>query len=149
MQVFLCFRNHLHILINVQPVICVSEQRESKPANADRTSDDSSDATTHPSHAKIAGDGGESGDIVAGKSVVFATLEVCLYVLVRHMPALNPSIPSTGFQAASITSKLTEETCQLMSTALQIMSQLPALCSPAGTCHWLHCVVDRMCVCSV
>jgi len=90
---------------------------------------------THTTQLKSAtvGDGGESGDIVPGKSIVFATLEVCLYVLVRHVPALNPSIPSTGFQTASVSSRWTEDTCQLMSTALQIMSQLPALCTPRGT----------------
>ncbi|KAK2175422.1 hypothetical protein NP493_734g02011 [Ridgeia piscesae] len=111
------------------------EERESKPANAVRTSDDSSDAMTHTTQLKSAtvGDGGESGDIVPGKSIVFATLEVCLYVLVRHVPALNPSIPSTGFQTASVSSRWTEDTCQLMSTALQIMSQLPALCTPRGS----------------
>ena len=45
------------------------------------------------------GEGGTSGEVVPGKSVVFATLEVCLCILVRQLPALNPS---GGASAASI-----------------------------------------------
>lgn len=79
------------------------------------------------------GDGGESGHIVPGKSVAFATLEVCLCVLVRHMPALNPSIPSTGFQISSLRqTAFSEATNQLLAVSLQIMTDLPMLCSPAG-----------------
>lgn len=79
------------------------------------------------------GDGGESGHIVPGKSVAFATLEVCLCVLVRHMPALNPSIPTTGFQISSLRqTAFSEATNQLLAAALQIMTDLPMLCSPSG-----------------
>ena len=81
----------------------------------------------------VIGEGGESGDIIPGKSVVFATLEVCLCVLVRQIPALNTSLPSTGFQTPTQQMKISEESNQLISTALLVMSDLPALCSPAGT----------------
>ena len=37
------------------------------------------------------GEGGSDGDINAGKSTVFAVLEICLCVLVRHVPAIHPS----------------------------------------------------------
>ena len=43
------------------------------------------------------GEGGAGGDeMEAGKSVVFATLEVCLCALLRQIPALNPQAPQTG-----------------------------------------------------
>ena len=43
------------------------------------------------------GEGGANGDeMEAGKSVVFATLEVCLCALLRQIPALNPQAPQTG-----------------------------------------------------
>ena len=80
----------------------------------------------------VIGEGGESGDIVSGKSVVFATLEVVLCVLVRHLPALNPSLPAAGFHPPTRHMRLTEETCRLVSSALNVMTELPPLCSPAG-----------------
>jgi len=94
-------------------------------------------STGQVSMSKKIGDGGESGNIVPGKSVVFATLEVCLCVLVRHMPALNPAIPSTGFQISSLRqTAFSDATCQLLATTLQIMTDLPLLCSPAGKANF-------------
>ena len=79
------------------------------------------------------GEGGEKGDIIPGKSLVFATLEVCLCALIRHIPGLNPSMPSTGFQlpVTQIWSK--EDACQLVSAVLLVLADLPALCSPRGS----------------
>ena len=76
------------------------------------------------------GEGGDSGDIIPGKSLVFASLEVCLCVLVRHLPALNPAIP--GAHHTQSRNRLTDDACQLISNVLQLMTQLPPLCSHAG-----------------
>lgn len=81
------------------------------------------------------GEGGTSGEVVPGKSVVFATLEVCLCILVRQLPALNPS---GGASAASIHSYsknagLSDEASHLISATVLIMAELPSLCSPAGS----------------
>ncbi len=79
------------------------------------------------------GEGGESGDIIGGKSLVFATLEVCLCVLVRHVPAINPALPSArGLHTPPPRHRFSEDTCQLISTVLNIMVELPALCSHTG-----------------
>ena len=44
----------------------------------------------HP-ELDLLGEGGSSGDIVAGHSVVFALLEVCLCLLTKLVPSLNPA----------------------------------------------------------
>jgi hypothetical protein len=73
---------------------------------------------------------------VPGKSLVFATLEVCLCVLVRHMPALNPSLPPASALSTPVStvkqSALSDGVCQLLASTLQTMAELPSLCSPAG-----------------
>ncbi|XP_064600027.1 HEAT repeat-containing protein 5B-like isoform X2 [Liolophura sinensis] len=79
------------------------------------------------------GEGGETGEIIPGKSVVYACLEVCLCVVVRNIPALNPSAPQTGFQIPTRLSKLSEEASQLVSGAVAILADLPSLCSPVGS----------------
>ena len=62
---------------------------------------------------------------------MFATLEVCLCVLVRHMPALNPAIPRTGFQLHS--RAFSDHVHALISDTLKIFAKLPNLCSHQGS----------------
>ena len=84
------------------------------------------------SMCSVVGEGGEGGDILAGKSLVFACLEVCLCVLVRHIPALNPSLPPASTQGLLQPPRLNESTTQLVCSAISILADLPPLCSPAG-----------------
>ena len=77
------------------------------------------------------GEGSDSGSIVPGKSVVFAVLEVCLCVLVRQMPTLNPAVSSATLQSYK-NAGLSDEASTLISMTLTIMAELPQLCSPAG-----------------
>ena len=84
------------------------------------------------------GEGCENGKIIPGQSIVFATLEVCLCVLSKRIPALNPAAQTTGFHAPVRLSKMTDETCQLIGAVITVMAELPALCSNAGqfcSCH--------------
>ncbi|XP_050406917.2 HEAT repeat-containing protein 5B isoform X1 [Patella vulgata] len=78
------------------------------------------------------GEGSDSGDILPEKSIVFATLEVCLCVMVRQVPALNPSAPTTGFQIPTNLNKLTDESISLMGSSITVMCGLPTLCTPQG-----------------
>ncbi len=94
-----------------------------KPANA------APDANTGDT---VIGEGGESGDIIPGQSLVFATLEVCLCALLRHLPNLNPASPCLGLGATWKQSKMTEDASQLIGCVVQILGDLPGLCSPAG-----------------
>lgn len=78
------------------------------------------------------GEGGETGEITPGQSIVFATLEVCLGVLTRRVPALNPAAQSTGFQMVAQSCQVTEEVCELLSNVVQVLTDLSSLCSIAG-----------------
>ncbi|KAK2577979.1 hypothetical protein KPH14_008413 [Odynerus spinipes] len=80
----------------------------------------------------LLGEGGETGELIPGKSLVFALLEVCLCLLVRQIPALNPN---PGSATAILSQKgyiPTEESGKLIASALSIMESLPVLCSPQG-----------------
>ncbi len=90
----------------------------------------------------LLGDGGESGRLEPQSSVVFATLEVCLCVLVRYFPDLSPRAASissvTAMQAAKSRTFLTTgrhlstEQGKLVALALNSLADLPSLCSPVG-----------------
>ena len=110
------------------------------PANADQPSRPGAE----PAPAAVIGEGGDDGHIVPGKSVVFATLEVCLCVLVRHLPSLNPAIPKTGFQTRH--SGFSDDVHELMSDTLQVLAKLPSLCSLQGQCLPVSSLCDR-CFC--
>ncbi|KAG7212607.1 hypothetical protein KM043_012898 [Ampulex compressa] len=80
----------------------------------------------------LLGEGEESGELVPGKSLVFAILEVCLCLLVRQIPALNPN---PGGATAILSQRgyvPCEESAKLISLALNIMESLPVICSPQG-----------------
>jgi len=88
------------------------------------------------------GEGGESGKIKPGKSTPFALLEVCLCVLVRYFPDISPRAAQSSsviaMQARSRArstrgSALTLEQQSLISSTVNILSQVPGLCSPQGT----------------
>ena len=114
----------------IVPVCLVAEAGEKSSADV---SESEASASKSSSVAAVVGDGSDSGEIVPGKSVVFASLEVCLCALVRHLPSLNPSLPAASVLASSARQTMfTDTTYQLMSTILLTMAELPTLCSPAG-----------------
>lgn len=89
------------------------------------------------------GDGGESGDIVHGKSHAYSVLEVCLCLLVRQIPSLNPSenarVTAEQLQrqwASSSSSnavyKIGEDNGVLVAAALKCLIDLPKMCSQRG-----------------
>ena len=80
----------------------------------------------------LLGEGDDSGELLPGKSLVFAVLEVCLCLLVRQIPALNPN-PGGATAILSQRGYLpTEESGKLIAAALSVMEMLPNLCSPLG-----------------
>lgn len=94
-------------------------------------------ASTHQennetSELDMLGEGEESGELTPGKSLVFAVLEVCLCLLVRQIPALNPN---PGGASAILSQKgyvPSEKSGKLIASSLNIMESLPTLCSPQG-----------------
>eukprot|EP00095_Tigriopus_kingsejongensis_P009914 maker-scaffold1364_size45483-snap-gene-0.13 protein:Tk09914 transcript:maker-scaffold1364_size45483-snap-gene-0.13-mRNA-1 annotation:"heat repeat-containing protein 5b" len=95
-------------------------------------------APDHLPELDLIGEGGEAGKILPESSVVFATLEVCLCVLVRHYPDLSPRAANlNSVMAIQAKSRLrgrhmNESQSTLISLAIQSLSSLPKLCSPKG-----------------
>ncbi|KAK5639624.1 hypothetical protein RI129_012116 [Pyrocoelia pectoralis] len=79
----------------------------------------------------LLGEGGESGTIVPGQSLVFAVLEVCLCLLVRNLPALSPS-PNLAISTYLHAMQPTEDTGRLIGSTISCMENLHKLCSPQG-----------------
>ena len=92
------------------------------------------------------GEGGDDGEITPGKSVSFATLEVCLCVLVRHIPSLNPGILSSSSTSSSIfkQSAYNEPTINLLTSTVHLLPLLPSLCSPKGWSCMLMVFLNRL-----
>ncbi|XP_052275904.1 HEAT repeat-containing protein 5B-like isoform X2 [Dreissena polymorpha] len=80
----------------------------------------------------LGGEGSETGEIIPGQSIVYATLEVCVGVMSRRVPALNPSAQATGFHVRS-SPQLTDEVCLLLSNVVDVLTEMPSLCSVAGS----------------
>lgn len=89
----------------------------------------------------LLGEGGESGEIVPGKSLVYAVLEVCLCLFVRQIPSMNPSttlrLTNEHLQNkikinANGTITLAEDNSLLVANSLQCLENLMQLCSPKG-----------------
>lgn len=79
------------------------------------------------------GEGKDTGGLIPGKSLVFATLEMCVCILVRQLPQLNPKITGSPKGAAGKPQLLSEDGSRLVSAALAILSDVPAICSPEGS----------------
>ncbi|CAG5124111.1 unnamed protein product, partial [Candidula unifasciata] len=94
----------------------------------------------------VIGEGGLTGDFPPETSIVFATLEACLCAIVKHLPALNPSSMSTGFQPPAHLSKFGSETFDLIADVMTLMVDLVELCSPVGSVTiyqlCLHLIVE-------
>ncbi|XP_043481712.1 HEAT repeat-containing protein 5B isoform X3 [Leptopilina heterotoma] len=80
----------------------------------------------------LIGEGDEKGELIPGKSLVFAVLEVCLCLLVRQIPALNPNPGGTTAILSQRRYTPSEKSGKLIASTLSVMEILPNLCSPAG-----------------
>ncbi|NXG34525.1 HTR5A protein, partial [Dromaius novaehollandiae] len=79
------------------------------------------------------GEGKDTGGLVPGKSLVFATLELCVCILVRQLPQLNPKLTCSPSVQSGKHLLLSEDGSRLVSAALVILSDVPAICSPEGS----------------
>lgn len=109
------------------------QQDKTKIKEKEMEASTSSSESMDISESSSLGDGGEEGDIIPEKSVVYAALEVCLCVISRQIPALNPSAPSTGFQVPTRLTKISDENCSLVASIVLILADLPNLCSKNGS----------------
>ncbi|XP_034464965.1 HEAT repeat-containing protein 5B isoform X3 [Hippoglossus hippoglossus] len=87
------------------------------------------------------GEGGDTGELVPGKSLVFAAMELLVFILVRHLPQLNTRVKESPSHAPLRPQRLPEESARLVANTVSILAELPSLCSPAGSMTILPTVV--------
>ncbi|KAJ0172296.1 hypothetical protein K1T71_012269 [Dendrolimus kikuchii] len=78
------------------------------------------------------GEGGPTGDLPPGKSLVFACLEVCVCLLVRRLPSLSPLKQEGTVGVIGVPKGLGVHGDTLLVKSLSAMSELPSLTSPQG-----------------
>ncbi|XP_070696664.1 HEAT repeat-containing protein 5B [Pempheris klunzingeri] len=79
------------------------------------------------------GEGGDTGELIPGKSLVFAAMELLVFILVRHLPQLNTRVKESPSHASLRPQRLSEESARLVANTVSILAELPSLCSPAGS----------------
>ncbi|KAK5853781.1 hypothetical protein PBY51_014908 [Eleginops maclovinus] len=79
------------------------------------------------------GEGADTGELVPGKSLVFAAMELLVFILVRHLPQLNARVRESPSHVPLRPQRLPEESARLVANTVSILAELPSLCSPAGS----------------
>nr|XP_006116426.1 HEAT repeat-containing protein 5A isoform X2 [Pelodiscus sinensis] len=113
----------------VRQVIFASQEHVREKRRSAEVDDGASEKETLPEF----GEGKDTGGLVPGKSLVFATLELCVCILVRQLPQLNPQVTGSPAVKAGKPQLLSESGSRLISAALVILSDIPAVCSPEGS----------------
>uniref|UniRef100_A0A452TZB0 HEAT repeat-containing protein 5A n=1 Tax=Ursus maritimus TaxID=29073 RepID=A0A452TZB0_URSMA len=112
----------------VRQIICAAQEHVKEKRRSAEVDDGAAEKETLPEF----GEGKDTGGLVPGKSLVFATLELCVCILVRQLPELNPKLTGSPGVKATKPQMLSEDGSRLVSAALVILSELPAVCSPEG-----------------
>ncbi|XP_059229027.1 HEAT repeat-containing protein 5A isoform X6 [Mustela nigripes] len=113
----------------VRQIICAAQEHVKEKRRSAEVDDGAAEKETLPEF----GEGKDTGGLVPGKSLVFATLELCVCILVRQLPELNPKLTGSPGVRATKPQVLSEDGSRLVSAALVILSELPAVCSPEGS----------------
>lgn len=92
------------------------------------------------SHETWIGEGGASGEIIPGNSIVYSVLEACLCIFVRYIPSINPSISSTN-EICPKAAILNDDNCLLITSGLQCAISLLYICSPKGAVSILSTIL--------
>ncbi|XP_052041834.1 HEAT repeat-containing protein 5A isoform X3 [Apodemus sylvaticus] len=121
----------------VRQIICAAQEHVKEKRRSAEVDDGASEKETLPEF----GEGKDTGGLVPGKSLVFATLELCVCILVRQLPELNPKLTGGPGAKASKPKALPEEGSRLVAAALLILAELPTVCSPEGSISILPTVL--------
>ncbi|XP_057344489.1 HEAT repeat-containing protein 5A isoform X1 [Manis pentadactyla] len=113
----------------VRQIIYAAQEHVKEKRRSAEVDDGAAEKETLPEF----GEGKDTGGLVPGKSLVFATLELCVCILVRQLPELNPKLTGSPGIKATKPQVLSEDGSRLVSAALGILSELPAVCSPEGS----------------
>ncbi|XP_034418992.1 HEAT repeat-containing protein 5A isoform X2 [Cyclopterus lumpus] len=129
---------HLAVFDLLRRIITSSQELVRERRYSAEVDDGASEKETLPEF----GEGRDTGGLIPGRSLVFGALELCLCVLVRKLPQLSPKLAGTSptGPGGSVWS-LTDSDCQLVASALCVLSELPSICSPEGSVSVLPTVL--------
>ncbi|XP_043844188.1 HEAT repeat-containing protein 5A [Dromiciops gliroides] len=113
----------------VRQIIYAAQEHVKEKRRSAEVDDGAAEKETLPEF----GEGKDTGGLVPGRSLVFATLELCVCILVRQLPELNPKLTGSPGVKAAKAQILSEDGNKLVSAALIILSELPGVCSPEGS----------------
>ncbi|XP_072478626.1 HEAT repeat-containing protein 5A isoform X3 [Notamacropus eugenii] len=113
----------------VRQIIYAAQEHVKEKRRSAEVDDGAAEKETLPEF----GEGKDTGGLVPGRSLVFATLELCVCILVRQLPELNPKLTGSPVVKAAKAQILSEDGNKLVSAALIILSELPGVCSPEGS----------------
>uniref|UniRef100_A0A8C4XXI4 HEAT repeat containing 5A n=1 Tax=Gopherus evgoodei TaxID=1825980 RepID=A0A8C4XXI4_9SAUR len=116
----------------VRQILFAAQEHVREKRRSAEVDDGAAEKETLPEY----GEGKDTGGLVPGKSLVFATLELCVCILVRQLPQLNPKVTGSPALKVGKPQLLSESGSRLVAAALVILSDIPSVCSPEG----------RMCV---
>ncbi|XP_043929761.1 HEAT repeat-containing protein 5A isoform X2 [Protopterus annectens] len=119
----------LAVLDVVKQILYAAQEHVKEKRRSAEVDDGASEKETVPEF----GEGRDTGGLVPGKSLVFAMLELCLCILVRQLPQLNPKLASSHMNRPGKHYILSESGSQLVCIALSILAELPSVCSPEGS----------------
>ncbi|KAI5087893.1 HEAT repeat-containing protein 5B, partial [Silurus meridionalis] len=94
---------------------------------------------------RLLGEGGDSGELQPGKSLVFAAMELLVFLLVRHLPRINTKVTDSPSHVPAKPQQLSEHSKSLLAVTVGILGELPSLCSPAGSMTILPTVLFLVC----
>uniref|UniRef100_A0A3B4DQ08 HEAT repeat-containing protein 5B n=1 Tax=Pygocentrus nattereri TaxID=42514 RepID=A0A3B4DQ08_PYGNA len=95
--------------------------------------------------ACVVEEGGDTGELQPGKSLVFAAMELLVFLLVRHLPQVNTKASDSPSHLPTKPQQLPEHSNRLVAVTVSILAELPALCSPAGSMTILPTVLFLIC----
>ncbi|XP_072344417.1 HEAT repeat-containing protein 5A isoform X2 [Scyliorhinus torazame] len=120
----------------VEQIIRAAQEHVKEKRRSAEVDDGAAEKETLPEF----GEGNDTGGLVPGKSLVFATLELSLSILVRQLPQLNPKLVAAPISNGKH-QLLTDDGIKLVAAALGILSELTSVCSPAGSISILPTVL--------
>uniref|UniRef100_A0A8P4G3W7 HEAT repeat-containing protein 5A n=1 Tax=Dicentrarchus labrax TaxID=13489 RepID=A0A8P4G3W7_DICLA len=128
----------LAVLDLLRQIVTAAQEHVREKRHSAEVDDGAAEKETLPEF----GEGRDTGGLIPGRSLVFGALELCLCVLVRKLPQLSPKLAGTSptGPGGSVWS-LTDSDCQLVSSALCVLSDLPSVCSPEGSVSILPTVL--------
>uniref|UniRef100_A0A8B9L056 HEAT repeat-containing protein 5B n=1 Tax=Astyanax mexicanus TaxID=7994 RepID=A0A8B9L056_ASTMX len=95
--------------------------------------------------ASVLAEGGDTGELQPGKSLVFAAMELLVFLLVRHLPQVNTKASDSPSHLPTKPQPLPEHSNRLVAVTISILAELPALCSPAGSMTILPTILFLIC----